>query len=57
MARVFSAAGLPSLAVHGDTPAELRVEAPRRLERGELRCLFTCDLYNEGVDLPFVDTL
>ncbi len=20
-------------------------------------CLFTCDLYNEGVDLPFVDVL
>ncbi len=28
-----------------------------RLERRELNVVFTCDLYNEGVDLPFVDTL
>jgi superfamily II DNA or RNA helicase/HKD family nuclease len=57
MARKFAEAGIPSLAIHGTTQEEERGDAPRKLERGELAFLFTCDLYNEGVDLPFVDTL
>src|SRR5512138_273608 len=57
MARKFTDAGIPSGAIHGSTEADERDDAPRKLERGELSFLFTCDLYNEGVDLPFVDTL
>ena len=57
MARKFTEAGIPAVALHGDSPDTLRREAPRRLERRELNVIFTCDLYNEGVDLPFVDTL
>ena len=57
MAQHFSKHGLPALAVHGDTPDDIRVDAPRRLREREVNILFTCDLYNEGVDLPFVDTL
>lgn len=57
MAKKFRDAGLPALAVHGDTTEGERDEAPRKLERCEVSFLFTCDLYNEGVDLPFVDTL
>jgi hypothetical protein len=57
MARRFTDAGIPSLVIHGATEARERDEAPRKLERGEIAFLFTCDLYNEGVDLPFVDTL
>ncbi|ABC83634.1 DUF3427 domain-containing protein [Anaeromyxobacter dehalogenans] len=57
MARKFTEAGIPSLVIHGATDADERDEAPRKLERGEVAFLFTCDLYNEGVDLPFVDTL
>lgn len=57
MARKFSEAGVPSLAIHGATGYDERDAAPRKLERGEVSFLFTCDLYNEGVDLPFVDTL
>jgi superfamily II DNA or RNA helicase/HKD family nuclease len=57
MARRFTEAGIPSLVIHGATDAGERDEAPRKLERGEVAFLFTCDLYNEGVDLPFVDTL
>src|SRR5207248_3905300 len=33
------------------------LRAPRALESREVNVLFTCDLYNEGVDLPFVDTM
>lgn len=57
MAQQFTAAGIPALAVHGGTPDEVRADAPRRLRERELNVLFACDLYNEGVDLPFVDTL
>jgi superfamily II DNA or RNA helicase/HKD family nuclease len=57
MARKFTEAGIPSLAIHGTTGEDDRDDAPRKLERGDIAFLFTCDLYNEGVDLPFVDTL
>lgn len=57
MARKFTEGGVPALALHGATGEDERDEAPRKLERGEVAFLFTCDLYNEGVDLPFVDTL
>jgi len=57
MATQFRTRGVPALAVHGDTPTEIRDDAARRLRAREVNVLFTCDLYNEGVDLPFVDTL
>lgn len=57
MAAAFSRAGLPSAALTGaSSPAE-RAELPARLRRGELCFLFTVDLFNEGVDLPEVDTV
>ncbi|MFZ1673837.1 MAG: DEAD/DEAH box helicase family protein, partial [Nitrospira sp.] len=57
MARKFNEAGLPSLCIVGSTDADARRQGPERLARGELCALVTCDLYNEGVDLPSVDTL
>jgi superfamily II DNA or RNA helicase len=57
MARALSARGVPALSVHGETAATVRSEAPRRLRERECNVLCTCDLYNEGIDLPFVDTL
>lgn len=53
----FNSAGLPAACVVGETPEEERRLAPQRLARGELCALVTVDLYNEGVDLPLVDTL
>ena len=50
-------AGLPAACVVGTTNAEERRRAPQRLLSGELCALVTVDLYNEGVDLPMVDTL
>jgi superfamily II DNA or RNA helicase len=49
--------GLPAACVVGSTPTEARQRAPQRLLSGELCALVTVDLYNEGVDLPMVDTL
>ena len=57
MANAFTARGVPALAVHGETPAGRRMEAPGLLHRREVNILCTCDLYNEGIDLPYVDTL
>jgi superfamily II DNA or RNA helicase/HKD family nuclease len=57
MAKAFTARGVPALAVHGETPSAKRTEAPGLLRRREVNILCTCDLYNEGVDLPYVDTL
>jgi superfamily II DNA or RNA helicase len=57
MARSFTKAGLPSLAVSAGTDNDERSDAIRRLRRGEARALFAVDLFNEGLDLPEVDTL
>jgi superfamily II DNA or RNA helicase/HKD family nuclease len=50
-------AGLPSACVVGTTPADERRRAPQRLLSGELCAIVTVDLYNEGIDLPIIDTL
>ena len=57
MAGYFAAHGVTAMAVLGDSDDETRRTARERLRVGEVRILFTCDLYNEGVDLPFVDCL
>jgi superfamily II DNA or RNA helicase/HKD family nuclease len=57
MAKALTARGLPALAVHGNMTEADRADAPRRLREQSVNVLCTCDLYNEGVDLPFVDTL
>ena len=53
----LNAAGIPAECVVGDSSAADRRAAPERLARGEINAIVTCDLYNEGVDLPFVNTL
>ena len=57
MARVFQEAGVPAAAVWGDSPEEERRAALTRLRRREISVLFSVDLFNEGIDLPNVDTL
>jgi hypothetical protein len=57
MTEQFIRAGLPALCLTGQSSREERMAAPRKLENGEVCVLVTVDLYNEGVDLPMVDTL
>ncbi len=57
MAAFFSKRGVPSLAVSGETPARERAEALRRLASGEVKVLFSRDLFNEGLDVPSVNTV
>ena len=57
MARQFSSFGYPAVALDASTPRDDRRSALARLRRGELRAVFAVDLFNEGVDLPEVDTV
>ena len=57
MADEFNAAGLAAIAVSADTPRDERRQALQALEAGDLRVVFSVDLFNEGVDIPSVDTL
>jgi superfamily II DNA or RNA helicase/HKD family nuclease len=57
MARVFSQAGIAARAVWGDSPAEERRKALSDLSAGAINVLFSVDLFNEGLDVPGVDTL
>ena len=40
-----------------NTPRDKRRAALGNLRRGEIRLIFAVDLFNEGVDLPEVDTV
>lgn len=57
MARVFNDAGIPAQAVSGTTPATARAAAFRDLRDRRVNALFAADLFNEGLDLPDVDTV
>jgi superfamily II DNA or RNA helicase len=57
MASVFNVAGIPAIAVSAKTPATDRVNSLLALDRGEVRVVFSVDLFNEGVDVPSVDAL
>ncbi|MFC4005104.1 DUF3427 domain-containing protein [Prauserella oleivorans] len=57
MARVFREAGIQALAVSGSTRPDARREAVEALARGEVKVLFAADLFNEGLDIPQVDTV
>ena len=57
MARRFTDAGLPAEAVWAETETDARAAALKKLASGELRALFSVDVFNEGVDVPEVDTI
>ncbi len=56
MARVFNDAGIAAVAVWGDSPDDERQAALADLAAGRVRVV-SVDLFNEGVDVPVVDTL
>jgi len=53
----FRIRGSRTLGLHSRTREMSREEAIRRLDAGEMDVLFTVDLFNEGTDIPSVDTL
>jgi len=57
MSDYFSNHGIPSMFLTGHSPDEERKEAKTRLVTGEVRFIFVVDIYNEGVDIPEVNTV
>jgi superfamily II DNA or RNA helicase/HKD family nuclease len=57
MARFFTEHDLPAIALTGESPDEERRTAQAQLRERKVNFIFVVDLYNEGVDLPEVDTL
>jgi superfamily II DNA or RNA helicase/HKD family nuclease len=57
MARHFSHHGAAATAIWGDSPREDRERALRDLADGRVQAVFSVDLFNEGIDVPAVDTV
>ncbi|WP_328860666.1 DEAD/DEAH box helicase [Streptomyces sp. NBC_00306] len=57
MADYFRRAGLNAIALSGETPHEDRRTALDALRSGNVQVIFSVDLFNEGLDIPDVDTL
>ncbi|MFD9600644.1 DUF3427 domain-containing protein [Streptomyces sp. NPDC059970] len=57
MADFFRRAGLHAVALSGETPRHERKDALDQLKAGTLQVIFSVDLFNEGLDIPDVDTL
>jgi superfamily II DNA or RNA helicase len=57
MAQRFTELGLPAVALSAASRSDERRAALRDLSDGNVRVVFTVDLFNEGVDIPSVDTL
>ena len=56
MTTQFSKAGIACAAVYAGSPLS-RADALERLRDGRLAVIFSVDLFNEGVDLPAIDTV
>ena len=57
MARVFNEAGIPALTVTSGPGSHDRADALSRLATRDVNAIFTVDVFNEGVDIPTVDTV
>ncbi|RHW43475.1 DUF3427 domain-containing protein [Neobacillus notoginsengisoli] len=59
MAAEFNRRGCKSICLHGGDSAETRQQAMNRLENDhdELEVIFTVDIFNEGVDIPSVNSV
>lgn len=57
MAAAFSRSGLSAVALWSDTPIDERRRALSELAAGRVNVVCSVDLFNEGVDVPEIDTL
>lgn len=57
MAEQFSRYGLKAAALTSETNAEERIRVNRELACGKINYLCVVDIFNEGVDIPEVDTV
>lgn len=57
MAEYFNASGIPSESLTSDSSDDLRETVKQKLIQKEIHFIFVVDLYNEGVDIPEVNTV
>jgi superfamily II DNA or RNA helicase len=57
MAQRFTTAGIPSRAITSQTSREDRAAALAALRERQVNVIFAVDLFNEGLDIPAVDTV
>ena len=57
MARVFDSLGVSAVALSGQSSDSERQSALRDLAAGRLQIIFSVDVFNDGVDVPAVDTI
>ncbi|MBU8907673.1 DUF3427 domain-containing protein [Desertibacillus haloalkaliphilus] len=57
MANFFNESNIPSIALYGESDRKTREESKSKLVNGDLSFIFVVDLYNEGVDIPEVNTI
>lgn len=57
MADEFNKRDIPAIALHGGSSKNVRESAQSQLQAGKIKFIFVADLYNEGVDIPEVNTV
>jgi superfamily II DNA or RNA helicase len=57
MSQYFNQAGIASIHLDSDSPWDQRNQAKKQLVKGDVQFIFVVDLYNEGVDIPEVNTV
>ncbi len=57
MADEFNNAGIPAIALTGNSDSETRKNVTNKLINGEIKVVFTVDLFNEGIDIPQINTI
>ena len=57
MKEFFIGEGVHAAAVHSEPSSDPRAASLEKLNKGELEVVFSVDMFNEGVDLPDVDTI
>lgn len=57
MAEIFNKMGIPSGYLTGGSDPKTRNTIQSQLLKGEIRFIFVVDIYNEGVDIPEVNTV
>lgn len=57
MSRHFNEHGIPSISLTGKSTDDERNTARDKLVNGDIKFIFVVDIYNEGVDIPEVNTV
>jgi len=57
MAKMFNKAGIPSEHLTAESETDIRSTVKQRLVNKQINFIFVVDLYNEGVDIPEINTV